>query len=382
LRELSSREMRKIAESLVTRSMRVGKRPDGRNEAVRIVYNSTDPSCEKFALMVEEECWRVGAHTLLIPYRSTRERTRYLLAPEDSLREMSPLARAIAEAVDVTMFIGEQDDPRWSSHLEDKIKLTGPIRQKLRGILDRRRVRWVYFGWPIPGAARGYGCSVKEVRRIFFNSILKSFSKEVRQLCEYYRSAFEGGEEVTVEADDGTELRFSIAGRPILVDNGVISEEDVARGDVGLNIPSGEVFLAPIETSAEGVILFDNVAIPGFGKMKGLRLEFSRGRVVDYAAEKGREVFRRFLDANTGEKDRIAELGIGCNPGAEYTGGSIIVDEKIYRTAHIAIGNNTGSYHGRNKASSHLDMIKDMRRGRIYVDGKLVMEKGEPVKSA
>jgi aminopeptidase len=366
---------------LFIRSMRVGKRDDGQHESVRIIYNSTDPSCEEFAFMVEEECWRVGAHTLLVPYRSSRERTRCLLAPEDSLKEMNPLAKAITETIDVTMFIGEQDDPHWSYDLTEKIKLTGPIRQKLRGILDRRKVRWVYFGWPVPGAAKGYGCGVKEFRRIFFNSIQKSFSEEVRRLCEYYRSALEGGREVAIEAEDGTKLRLNIVGRPILRDDGVISDEDVARGDVGLNIPSGEVFLAPIETSAEGVIFFDDVAIPGFGKLKGLQLEFARGKIADYNAKSGREVFTRFLDANTGEKDRIAELGIGCNPGAEYTGGSIIVDEKIYRTVHIAIGSNTGSYHGRNKASSHLDMIKDMRRGRLYVDGKLVMERGAPVKA-
>ncbi|MEM3737270.1 MAG: aminopeptidase [Candidatus Bathyarchaeia archaeon] len=378
---MSKEEMRLMAESLVTRSMRIGRKPDGGHESVRITYNSTDPSCEEFAFMVEEECWKVGAHTLLVPYRSSRERTRYILTPEDSLKEMSPLAKAIAKTVDVTVFIGEQDNPRWSYDLGEKVRLTGPIRQKLREILDRRRVRWVYFGWPIPGAAEGYGCEIGEFRRIFFNSIRSSFSEEVRRLCEYYRAALEVCHVVLIEAEDSTKLSLRVEGRPILVDNGVISEDDVAKGDVGLNIPTGEVFVAPIETSADGVILFDVVAVPGFGKIKGLRLKFSGGKVVDYDAEEGRDVFKRFLDANTGEKDRIAELGIGCNPGADYTGGCIIVDEKIYRTLHIAIGSNTGSYHGKNKASSHLDMIKDMRRGRLYFDGKLVMEKGEPIRT-
>ena len=103
--------------------------------------------------------------------------------------------------------------------------------------------------------------------------------------------------------------------------------------------------------------------------------------MVDYEAAEGREVFTRFLEANTGDKDRIAELGIGCNPGAEYTGGSIIVDEKIYGTIHIAIGNNTGAYHGKNKASSHLDMIKEMGKGELLVDGEPVMRGGKPIKN-
>ncbi|MEN3037186.1 MAG: aminopeptidase, partial [Candidatus Methanosuratincola petrocarbonis] len=173
---------------------------------------------------------------------------------------------------------------------------------------------------------------------------------------------------------------FSVKGRPVIVDDGIISREDMENGDVGLNIPSGEVFIAPLETSANGYITFPVVVIPGFGRIDRLRLEFRDGKVASYSAESGAERFTKFLESNTGEKDRIAELGIGCNPGAEFTGGSIIIDEKIYRTVHIAIGNNTGSYHGTNQASSHLDMIKDMRGGQLFFDGKLVMEDGEPVK--
>jgi leucyl aminopeptidase (aminopeptidase T) len=90
--------------------------------------------------------------------------------------------------------------------------------------------------------------------------------------------------------------------------------------------------------------------------------------------------FNRLLDANTGYKDRIAELGIGCNPGADYTGGTTIVDEKTYGTMHIAIGNDTGAYHGTNRASNQLDMIKSMEQGRLYVDGKLVIKNGSPLR--
>lgn len=138
--------------------------------------------------------------------------------------------------------------------------------------------------------------------------------------------------------------------------------------------------MAPLETTAEGHIKFPIVVIPGFGRIDGLSLTFKGGKVVAYEAEKGAEKFKKFLNANTGEKDRIAELGIGCNPGAEFTNGSIIIDEKIYKTLHIAIGNNTGSYHGTNKASSHLDMIKEMSKGKLYADGKVVMDGGLPAR--
>jgi aminopeptidase len=377
--DMAKGEKRRVAKSLVEGSMAIGQKPDGRFESVSIVYNGTDPTCEEFALMVEEECWRRGAYTIARRYSSTRSKLRYQLTPEESLKAMDPLGEALAETMDVRMFIGEDEDPSWSEGVADKVKLTAPTRQRLFEIMDGRGVRWVYFGWPVSGAAKAYGLTIERFRKIFFDSIKMSFSKELKDLCAYYKSALSGKDKVWINSDD-TDLKLSIKGRPVIVDDGAISKEDIASGDTGLNIPAGEVFIAPIETTAEGYISFPVVVIPGFGRIEGLKLTFSRGKVVDYKAAKEKEKFGKFLEANTGEKDRIAELGIGTNPGTKFTNGSIIVDEKIYKTLHIAIGNNTGSYHGVNKASSHLDMIKDMSKGTLSVDGKVVMEHGVPVK--
>ncbi|MEM2897024.1 MAG: aminopeptidase [Candidatus Bathyarchaeia archaeon] len=377
--ELSKNEMESIAEKLVKESLKIGKSKKGKYESVRITYNLTDPSCQEFAFKVEEECWKLGAHTLIIPYSSIREKNLHTLKPKKALGEMNPISLALAKTIDVSIFIGEQDDPIWAKDIASIVRLTAPVRQRVREVLDKRKVRWVYFGWPLQSTAKAYGCDVKEFRRIFFNSIRNSFSKEMMELCRYYNNMLKGKSFVEILADDGTNLRFKINGRPILVDDGIISEEDFERGDFGLNIPSGEVFVAPLETTANGKIVFEKIMIPGFGKVTGLSLEFKNGRISKFEAEEGFESFLNFLEANRGDKDRIAELGIGCNPGAEFT-GSIVVDEKIFGTIHIAIGNNTGAYHGVNKASSHLDMIKDMSWGRLVVDGKTIMELGKPCK--
>jgi aminopeptidase len=376
--ELSPSEIEQIAQFFVVQSMRIGKRNDGSSESVVIRYNMADESCVNFALRVEEECWKQGAHTLLRPISYARERRKLSKKPEGALREIEPLLLRLAETMDVSMYIGEYDDPNFAEGLADKWKLAAPSRQKYTEITDERRVRWAYFGWPIPSAAAGYGMDPREFRSIFFNSIRQSFSQDLTSLIRYYGGSLAGKDRVRILSEDGTDLNFMVKGRPVLLDDSTISAEDIARGDVGINIPCGEVFLAPLETTANGRILFEKVAVPGFGKITNLRLEFAEGRVAGVTADDGADRFNKFLDSNTGDKDRIAEFGIGCNPGARYTGGSIIVDEKIYGTIHIAIGNNTGSYQGVNKASSHLDMIKDMSRGELYADGRLVMKDGTP----
>jgi len=90
----------------------------------------------------------------------------------------------------------------------------------------------------------------------------------------------------------------------VLRDDNYNFDEDFKRET--FNFPTGEVFVAPVETSANGRIVFDYVTPRGFGLIEQLTLVFKDGKVVDYSAKgDGAERFKKFLSVNTGEKDRI-----------------------------------------------------------------------------
>jgi aminopeptidase len=50
--------------------------------------------------------------------------------------------------------------------------------------------------------------------------------------------------------------------------------------------------------------------------------------------------------------------------------GHVMLDEKAGGTAHVAIGRNTGPYHGDNEASIHVDMV--FSAPELEVDGRPV----------
>jgi aminopeptidase len=82
------------------------------------------------------------------------------------------------------------------------------------------------------------------------------------------------------------------------------------------------------------------------------------------------------LDLDPGAR-RLGELGLGLNAGIQRFTGSILYDEKIGGTVHLALGQSYPETGGTNASALHWDLIVDTRSGgRITADGRVVMEDG------
>ncbi|MBW3011195.1 aminopeptidase, partial [Candidatus Woesearchaeota archaeon] len=165
--------------------------------------------------------------------------------------------------------------------------------------------------------------------------------------------------------EKGTDFTFSIKDRPLFLDTGIFD----SQGTLG-NLPAGEVAFAPIEDSANGVLIVDGSMDP-IGKLKDdLKLKFTDGKVVSVEGPDA-DKLNKFLN---NEKNRnIAEFGIGTNPKAKIT-GNVLEDEKVMGTIHIAIGSNT-NFGGKNKANVHFDGI--VMKPTVLADGLCTMKDGE-----
>jgi leucyl aminopeptidase (aminopeptidase T) len=196
---------------------------------------------------------------------------------------------------------------------------------------------------------------------------------EVRERCVRLLEAIGDAATVRVTTAGGTDCTFDVSGRAWKVDDGRVDK----RGAFA-NLPAGEVFIAPLRTGAQGVCVIDrSIALEGIGLVQEpIRLTFDQGRIVavDGGAEAER-VRRAIAEAGEGA-DVVAELGIGTNERARIT-GNVITDEKALGTAHVAFGDNTGSYGGDNHAQIHVDGI--MADATIEANGRVVMERGQIV---
>ena len=164
--------------------------------------------------------------------------------------------------------------------------------------------------------------------------------------------------------DRTIDLELSIAGRTFI------------NSDGKRNMPSGEIFTGPVEDSVNGWVRFSYPAIVGGRAVSGIELRFVDGKVTDASAEMNEDLLHAQLDTDDGAR-YLGEFAIGTNFGINRFTGSILYDEKIGGTVHMAVGMGYPESGSLNKSAVHWDMICDMREGsEIHVDGELFYRNG------
>ena len=142
------------------------------------------------------------------------------------------------------------------------------------------------------------------------------------------------------------------------------------------NMPDGEVFTSVVEQSVNGYIKFDIPAIWQGNVVEDIKLDFTRGRIMSVKASKNQAFLEKMLETDEGSK-RIGEFGIGFNYNITKSVKTILFDEKIGGSIHLALGRGYKETQSQNESAIHWDMVKDLRKhGEVFFDGKLMMKNG------
>jgi len=320
-----------------------------------------DPEGLELATEIFKEVARVGAKPLLAVFTGDIIRGYIESAPADSLVTTPRNYLELVKTNDVMISIIAEKDTRYLKGVDsDKIAKfllgTGPIREEMM------KRRWVVTLHPTAGHAKAAGMSLADYRRFVYSAMLRDWRSEVKPMIKL-KETMERTNEVRLIGRD-TDLSFSIKDRKTIVD------------DAKLNFPGGEVFTSPVDDSATGRIYFDLPSIESGQEVKGIRLTFSKGQIVDYSATKNEAFLKHMIETDEGSK-RLGEFGVGCNRGIKRFTHNILFDEKMAATIHLAIGLAFEFCGGVNKSAIHWDMIKTMRPGEILMDGETVQKNGK-----
>lgn len=180
-----------------------------------------------------------------------------------------------------------------------------------------------------------------------------------------------GGDMVYITSHNGTSINFSIKGRTVAPDTGILTEP----GSFG-NLPAGEAFLAPVEGTADGMMVLEWA--PTRKLPRPITLVVKDGNVVKVEGEDDLAFDLKDMISFNPLAGNIAELGIGTNEKAVRP-DNILETEKILGTVHIALGDNS-AFGGKVSVPFHQDFIFFKPTVEVLKDGKKVevLIEGQP----
>jgi aminopeptidase len=319
-------------------------------------------------LELQGEILRRGAWPLLRVEVPGEASSFYANARDEMLDDYPPLALTEAKKVNKVLSIQATADPRELANTDPaRIARAARARKAIREATLSKR--WCTTLWPTPALAAEAGMTEHDYRAFVERALFldqpdppRSWG-ELRAFQDELIARLSKASELHLEAD-GTDLKLNVKGRTWV------------NSDGKRNMPSGEVFTGPVETSATGTVRFSVRSAPSGLDVDGVELTFEDGEVVGARAQTGEDYLRAALATDDGAR-RLGEIGIGTNFGIDRPTGTILFDEKIGGTVHLALGRSYPETKGKNVSALHWDLICDLRAGgTLTADGELIQGNG------
>ncbi|KXA90662.1 hypothetical protein AKJ61_00010 [candidate division MSBL1 archaeon SCGC-AAA259B11] len=322
------------------------------------------PEAEELVTALYRELAERGAKPLTL-YSSQELQRTFLINWKEEEFETPEHYLSLVENADVS--IGINSDPNLKAMSNVPGRILSDYSVAMKPIQEETlSKRWCFTQHPTNAQAQEAEMSLEEYKDFVYNSILIDW-QDIHDKQEKLVQKINEGNEVRIVGPE-TEIEMSIEGMK------------GENSDGKENMPSGEVFTAPVIDSVNGKILFDMPIIFQGKEIRKARIKFEKGEVVDYAAEKGEDLIKELIGTDEGS-DKVGELGIGTNRRIDKFTRNILFDEKMGGTIHMALGRayeeTVGKDRERNTSAIHVDMIKDMKKGKMEIDGEKIIEDGK-----
>lgn len=359
--------IKKLADVLVNYSVSV--KP---GDWVVVYYH---PLAEVLTAEVYRAVLQAGGHPSSHVDSNLLTETFYRYATDEQISHISPVEKLVYDEVDVAIVLLGSDNTRHLSNLDPlkqqkHAEAMGPLNETMMKRTAEKQMRWTLTQYPCSAYAQDADMSLRDFEDFVYKSMfcdqddpVASWQKvhdDQQKIIDWLKDK----KQVEIKSPNA-ELSLSIEGRGFI------------NADGTFNMPSGEVYTSPVEDSAQGWVEFTYPAINLGREVTGIRFEFQDGKIVKASAEKNEDFLLTMLDTDEGAR-YLGEFAIGTNYGIQQFTGSILYDEKIGGSFHLAVGFGFPEIGSKNKSAIHWDFICDIKNdSEIKVDGELLYKDGE-----
>jgi aminopeptidase len=326
---------------------------------------SGNTEAEPFLLAIYKEVILAGAHPVLKIGLKESTPFFYKYAKPHQINKYPDITEYTINKCQKYIGVSSESNTRELSNCDPKkITQRAKITRKISDLIcnNQPKMHRVTTSYPTEALAQDAEMSLNEYENFFYNACLQDWKKLGKQM-DKITSRFKENSSVHL-IGKGVDLKMKVHGKLAKPDKG---EE---------NMPGGEIFMAPVRESLNGKIKFDFPAIRDGKEVTDIELEFKDGKVINAKASKNEDFLKEMLSTDK-NSSYVGELGIGCNPKINKFTKDLLFDEKISGTIHLALGSAYKDNGGGNDSAIHWDIVKDMKKAKIIVDGKVIQENGK-----
>lgn len=368
---MPARDHRSVAEKVVTQNAGVKQ-----GDLVLIFGSDEDlPLLEDIAVEVRKQ----GASPLVSAGSERLDRRMYDEVPAKYDSQTPAMMMQLGGIVDV-IILTEAGEGRTLQGVDPKrIAARADAFAQVSDLMRKRGVRTVALGnglYPSAERAQQFGLSRNELAEMMYGGVDADY-RALQTSGQQVRKVLAGGKEVRITNPNGTDFKVGIAGRPITVNDGIISAEDQKKGGAATSVwlPAGEVYLTPVPGTGEGTVVADQYFFRG-KPIEGLRLVFKGGKLTSMTAKDGLEPLQAAYDAAGPGRDVLGVIDIGINPGIKSPERSPVHVWGKAGTVTVLVGGNTWAG-GDNKESFAIPAYSP--GSTLTVDGKPLVLNGKLV---
>lgn len=320
---------------------------------------------------------KVGAFPLVGLQSQIRDRRYYDVVPEKYDSKENVFSKNITNIITAQIAISYGESLGLFKDVPSKrMRTRSEANIEITELFQKRNVRVVSLGnglYPTEALAKQFGITKKELAKQFWDGVNTDYGN-LQELGTTIKSTIESGKKIRITSKNGTDLTMAIKSRPVIISDGIISDEEAEKGYPVCEVwlPAGEVFLAPVPGTAKGKIVVDQFFFQG-EEIEGLTLEFDNGKLVSMSAKSDLESYKERYDAAGEGKEEFAFVDIGINPDVEIIPESKMVAWMASGMITVGIGNNTWAGGENNSTYGSTYYLTGTT---LKVDGKTVVKNG------
>lgn len=360
-------DLNKLAERIVTQSAGVKE-----GEIVLIGGGARDMELLE-NLVTEVE--KVGGYPLLEIYSERMTKRSYTDVPEKYDSKEPKLGMALAKIANVSINVDAgvtegllADVP--PARFEARNKAGKPVGDEFR----KNKVRSVSVGndlYPTEWRAKRFDIAADTFAKMFWEGVNIDYAN-LQATGEKARTILTG-KEMEITHPNGTNIKVSLDAKPAYISDGIISADDVSKGNLDVFLPAGEAAVIPAANSGSGKFVVEKDFFNG-KEIRNLTYTFENGKLVSMTGEgEGFAKLKEDYDARGEGKDLLSFIDLGINSNYTLPATSKVGNWISAGMVTIGTGNNTwagGANNSTGGTAGHLSGCT------VKIDGKVIVENG------